>query len=1507
MANKSIKQLFFSVLFLFSLNFIPNLAEAAPTDCVQTATDGTINCIKAQNFWAGTIAAPRFSNFEDYKNFAITTSCGTVGPGGGCGEKLTNGPINGLPCNPGQACNELSHIKPNNLYGVAVQYYYSSQSTGYNVNPIQSHNHFLCPVGFTQVSPDTNYGLVFCKPPSSVQTVDLRCPNGNCPSASDYLSGASTVGQPVAVGSGNKYVVENDYNYNAYWPINYTRFYNSKILSWTNNWNYTLGYSDFAPAGKVVSVFLPNGSSWSYKFDAVNNKWNSTNSVDVNKLTHDINTGEFTYFMDNNNQVVFYPQVGTALSNGNTWQAKRIIMLGGGQYFLTYDPTGNLTKVINPNGVELTINYSITVAGCSSRPVVTSIVGLNNTTTSYSYDSSCQLNKVTYPDSTFKTYVYQSERVAEIKDEVGNILESSQYNSVINRPGLVALQDGSGINAAINKVSLTYNATSTVVTDGLNHSATINLLNQNGQLKPSSYSTLCTWCDGIQGSAITYNPNGFMTSVTDFKGNVTQFGYDTTRNLLTQITESTNNAPLQRQTTITYDPNWRLPSTITEPSGVLVSGSYNNRVTNNVYEVATGRLIYKSMTAPTSEFNSNLIFRNWNMSYDPLGQLTEVKNPRYTSSINDKTNYTYSPTGQISTIVNGLNQTTTFSNFDSYGNPQTVTNKDGTSVNLVYNSRGKVISVTKVNIGNTASYTTGIARKLNGLVDKVTSPSGAYKKLVYDTANRITQLEEYNESNTYLGKTVFTLDVMSNPTKVQVFDAANVEIRLMTKQYDAKNLLFKDLTALNNPTTYTYDSNGNLTNIMDANSKNLSYTYDSLNRIATQTNPDTGVIALTYNPDDSVASVNSPNNSLTTYKYNGFGEILNISSPDTGPTNIGRDIGGNMISKITTANITYTYDAINRVDFINYTNNTGFTDIAYDYCNNGMGKICRIFENNGSLVFTIDYTYDSFGRIDSKKYTEGSLMKTTFYSYDAQSRLNKITYPSGMTVDYTYSNNKQVSVSYTINGITTPVVTNGTYDPFSSMIKSYQFGNGSTYTKAFDKDGMTTGVSTSVAGLNVNQGFTFDPLLNINSITGFNSAIATYDFNSRLKTFGGKTYNYDLNSNRTSVVNGGTTTYNNTPNTNRLSSLSGAVTDSFSYDGNGNQSNAMNKMFTFNLNNMLKGYIAPGQNYSYVVSYFGQRYKKIDNFMPINTKTFIYNGNNIIAEYDNAGLVSSEYIYLNGQPVGMVKNNNLYYIYSDYLGTPRTLTDTSNNVVWKWDNVDPFGSNLPSIQTVEFNFRLPGQYFDSETGLHYNYFRTYNPQTGKYISSDPIGLDGGTNTYGYVDANPLNATDELGLMWQYVLPTAVGGVAGGIIGGWADGVAGIKKGVVTGAITGLSISGAGRIIGAVVGEGILTQVGANVIGAATGELSQQLLFNNCNIDLDYIGAAALSGLILSPVSKPYILANQNVVTWASKGITPDLNSGRWVMNGYNNIRNYGLAGVTYAPRNNFVEGAVMGK
>jgi RHS repeat-associated protein len=110
----------------------------------------------------------------------------------------------------------------------------------------------------------------------------------------------------------------------------------------------------------------------------------------------------------------------------------------------------------------------------------------------------------------------------------------------------------------------------------------------------------------------------------------------------------------------------------------------------------------------------------------------------------------------------------------------------------------------------------------------------------------------------------------------------------------------------------------------------------------------------------------------------------------------------------------------------------------------------------------------------------------------------------------------------------------------------------------------------------------------------------------------------------------------------------------------------------------------------------------------------------------------------------------MFFIHVDHLDTPRLVADQQGQPVWRWNQEEPFGNNVPEenpsgLGAFELPLRFAGQYFDKETNLHYNYFRNYDPSLARYGQSDPIGLEGGMNTYAYVAGSPLTHVDPLGL------------------------------------------------------------------------------------------------------------------------------------------------------------------
>ncbi|CAG0904743.1 unnamed protein product, partial [Darwinula stevensoni] len=122
-----------------------------------------------------------------------------------------------------------------------------------------------------------------------------------------------------------------------------------------------------------------------------------------------------------------------------------------------------------------------------------------------------------------------------------------------------------------------------------------------------------------------------------------------------------------------------------------------------------------------------------------------------------------------------------------------------------------------------------------------------------------------------------------------------------------------------------------------------------------------------------------------------------------------------------------------------------------------------------------------------------------------------------------------------------------------------------------------------------------------------------------------------------------------------------------------------------------------------------------------------------------------------GIPIATTQRNQLHFIHANYQGVGKLITKTNKAIAWRWDGADAFGSSDginddPDKDNIKlwWNARLPGQYFDSESGNYYNYHRYYNPRTGRYLTPDPIGIAGGLNPYAYVGGNPVNFTDATG-------------------------------------------------------------------------------------------------------------------------------------------------------------------
>jgi RHS repeat-associated protein len=394
------------------------------------------------------------------------------------------------------------------------------------------------------------------------------------------------------------------------------------------------------------------------------------------------------------------------------------------------------------------------------------------------------------------------------------------------------------------------------------------------------------------------------------------------------------------------------------------------------------------------------------------------------------------------------------------------------------------------------------------------------------------------------------------------------------------------------------------------------------------------------------------------------------------------------------------------------------------------------------------------GNMVTKTETIGNQQFITSYSYDEHDRMTSMTYSSGKVVGYVYDDKGEL-VSLNIDGV-----------PFISDIKtndngllSYTYADGTKHTRTYDENGRVKELSYP----NYTEKVNYNKVSNITNIqSDAMSRAFGYDNLDRLTSYEHnatdfQNFAYDANGNRLSqsqeANNSKTFTY--LANSNTLENIVELnSTDSsninYEYDATGNIIKDDKHSYSYDGRNRLT---AIDNNVTYQYNYDNKRVSKTVN----GVKTyFIYDGYKLIGEYElNINDESrQEMVYLNSTPIATITPTGTYRIYADHLDTSRRVAtnDEEAKVLWEWES-KPFGESLANEDVDEdnkkftLNLRFPGQYFDSETAHHYNINRDYNPVTGRYVQSDPIGFDGGLNTYAYANGNAIKNFDENGLDW----------------------------------------------------------------------------------------------------------------------------------------------------------------
>jgi RHS repeat-associated protein len=1233
-------------------------------------------------------------------------------------------------------------------------------------------------------------------PPESLCT--LRQEKNSCTSD-------SMVNNPCNASNGNKYQSETDISSAA---LTFTRFYNSQL-----NKNLGLGYGWTASLSRrleisstIVQVREATGRGEPFTCPASVGACvgDSDTQIALNKTSTGYTltrrngtverynaTGQVLAETDSSGKVTSYVYSGPKLSaviypNGHqlgvTFNGNRLMSItdGTGTIGYTYDANNNLIKVTYPSG-EATL---------------------------YHYENSSfphHLTGISYQESNghitrYSTYAYDPSGKAVLTEHAGGTHRATlQFNSpnqttirdAANTATVMTFATNLGIKNLVSKVNQADGKSLTQTFD-VNNNLTCRK-DEEGRVTRYTYNS------ANQKTSETVGLLGSCASpITTAATRTTTYQYVSPTLNTPTVIERPSAAPGQvKRDTFTYgDARFpTLPTAITQsgytPSGTPVSRSvllsYNaagqviaidgprtdvNDITQlSYYSCATGGHCGQ-LQSVTNALGHVTTYD----AYDANGRLTQLTDPNGV-----RTNYTYDLRGRVQVITvtppTGTGARVTRYTYNAASNVTSVTFPDGIVLTYDYDAAQKLRSVID-NLGNRVAYNYDL--KGNRTEEATYDPNGSLVRAVgiaYDLRNRVSAINNGGSITQHVSDALGNLLEETAPN-----DVGSGSGRKITHNYDALNRLFETVNAMSGVTSYAYDGSDRLREVRAPNNATTTYVYDDLGNLLAEQSADRGTTTYTYDAAGNVTTVTDARGVVTQYQYDALNRVLVVDYPGTNE------------------DITFTYDSgvsctygIGRLCAVQ--DESGLTHYAFD----PFGNIVEQKKTDAGVTYTTQYTYDAGDRVLTITYPDNRLVT---YTRDALGRVTAV----GTTI-----NGSQAQLiagrTYRADGnFLSQTFGNGVNEVRDYNLKgelTYQ-SLGSIDTRLYQYD--ANGNLIQKQSLPEVGAYTYDALDRlIETRRDGGTDPYQYDPNgNRLRDAGGS-YVYTANSNRAQTTPRGAVTLDAAGNT-----LSDG-TNTYTYNATGQLAQARRSgivvgSYTYNylrqrtrkvLATTITSITCPPtvetkvqqlsdkhdrqldkldakrntKNAERIDQRIEQRQQRYDERVErlntqcsdsgigiVSTETVYHydQSGNLLLETTREGQPMRSYVYVDSIPIAQIDRQPLgletvAYLHTDPLGTPRLATNASAQRIWSWEG-EAFGNTAPS-GTVIVNLRYAGQYYDGETGLLYNWNRYYDPKLGRYITSDPIGLGGGPNTFAYVDNNPLRWTDPTGLkkVCRYVI------------------------------------------------------------------------------------------------------------------------------------------------------------
>jgi len=720
--------------------------------------------------------------------------------------------------------------------------------------------------------------------------------------------------------------------------------------------------------------------------------------------------------------------------------------------------------------------------------------------------------------------------------------------------------------------------------------------------------------------------------------------------------------------------------------------------------------------------------------------------------------------------------------YDAHGNVKTVTDPLNNTVEYTYDKLGNILSHTDAR-GNVTSWTYDALSRETA----TRTPYGAQMRSTYDRDGNMTSAFDANGIG-------MRLEYDASGRLSRGVDAKGFEYVLDYADVDGLDKGLNFLSKIRYPTferRYKYDARQRATQIAEfdgSDARTNSYSYDKVGRQRTITDANGKTRQIEYDALGQVKALRDPMGNTVSFSYNALGNLIKITDPRGNITRFTTDKRGLVTSEI---------DPLGKVTQYGYDDNGWLTEVRlpngkrtiYVYDLGGRVTERKMYDWAGAIVQTVTLgydvdnnltswsdgtytgtlTYDNDDRLLSKTVNYGTFSLSYSYTYYPNNQVKTFTGADGLTIGYFYDGLGQLE-RVSIPGEGDITVTEWTwssrkrvllpggasqefeYDGLLDMTRMrVKTPNQQTLFELENKYGLLQEVKErSVDG--VTTEYSYDDAWRLTGTDAANSVTYTldaagnrvaatpmpgswvYDAANQLITKGDVTYSYDDAGNLIRKVD--------------LGAAEPQRTTTYEYDG-------LNRLLAVKdgADNLIS---------RYTYDPFDARLsKEVFSGSNAGTTFYLHSHQGVVAEATSAGVVTTTYGWHPEEDYGTnalfarvpapsgVGHRYVYY-HNDQLGTPYRITDSSGTLVWS-ASYDTFGvatvASLPAPNAalaVTNNLRFGGQYFDAETGLHYNDRRYYETSTGRYITRDPLGFEGGPNQYLYANHNPVNFYDPTG-------------------------------------------------------------------------------------------------------------------------------------------------------------------